>query len=117
MADSQKAVTKNMELMLIYVCLYYRKVNKLSPELPIPAMLPFNRLVRGLLPRYSRLPTMCSNDESNHGTLRRRQPQSNNETGTHINISLLPKGSTVSIPCKDGGTWMHRMIIKQDHNE
>ena len=31
---------------------------------------------------------MCGNDESNHAALKHRQPQSQNETYTHININF-----------------------------
>ena len=38
-------------------------------------------------------------------------PQSNKETDTHINISLLPTGSTVVVKCKDKGPLMQGKII------
>ena len=40
---------------------------------------------------------MCDDDESNHAALKNMQPQSNNETDSHVNISLLPTGSTVVV--------------------
>ena len=34
----------------------------------------FNRPARGLLPRFSRQPTLCDNNDSNHTLLGCRQP-------------------------------------------
>ena len=73
---------------------------QISPSLPSLAMLLFNRLVSSLLPRFSRPPKMWYNNNSNHAT---KNAAPNRETDTHINISPLPRGSTVAVQCEDGG--------------
>ena len=50
---------------------------------------------------------MSDNDEGNHATFKTGNP---NETDIHINISLLPTGSSVVVQHKDGGPWVHEMI-------
>ena len=57
------------------------------PTLPIPVMLLFNKLARGLLPRSRRWSIMCDNNECNPAVLYNRQAQSKKETDTYV-ISL-----------------------------
>ena len=84
------------------------KFNTNKPRLWSPLILLFNRLTKGLLLRFNIPTIMCDNDESNHAAWRSRQPQSNNETDTCVNISLLHTGLTVAGQCKDGEPWMQK---------
>ena len=93
-----------MNLMLAFIMsLLQIRSTPVSSRLPSPAILMFDRLARGLLPRFNRPPITCDNNKSNHATLKSRQPKSNNETDTHVNFSPLPIESTVAVQCKDGG--------------
>ena len=54
-----------------------------------------------------------------NATLKCRQPQSNKETDTYLNISLLPTLSTVVVQWKYRGLWITGTIIghrSKDHN-
>ena len=94
-----------------YMFLLHIRSTPISPLLSSPAMLMFNRLARGLLPRFSTLSIQCDNDESHQTVLQDRHPQSKKETDTHVNISLLHAGSTVVVQFKDFGPWVCGTII------
>ena len=55
----------------IHMSLLQIKSTLLSPGLLNLVMLLFNRLARGLLPRFSRPPIMCYNDVTNHTALKK----------------------------------------------
>ena len=45
----------------------------IGPSLPSPMALLFNKLARGLLPKFKRPPMLFDNDESNHTVFNKRQ--------------------------------------------
>ena len=54
--------------------------------LPSPVTLMFNRPSRGILPRFTRPPIGCDNDQNNNSALRNRQPQTSIDVSTCKNI-------------------------------
>ena len=86
-----------MKLILAYMSLLQIRLTSISPRLPSSATLLFNRPSRGLLPSLSRPPIVCDNYENIHTFRPGRQPWSNKEVETLVNILF----STYSITCSD----------------
>ena len=94
----------------IYMSSLQTKSISVSPGLQSLATLPFNILARNLLPRFSRPPILCHNDESSHAALKRRHCQSHKGTDALVSIPLLPIGSTVMVQHSEGN---HRCLKQQ----
>ena len=83
----------------------------ISPRLLNPATLLFNRLSRGIMPRFSRLLIVYDNDEGNNSAPTNRQPQASKDVDTCKYNSFPPTGSTVAVQEKDRGPWTHETIV------
>ena len=82
--------------MLTYMSLVQIR-SPIRPGLPNPATLMFNRLARGILPKFSRPTILCNNDESNLTVLINRQPQLNENIDTCKNIPSESIESTLVV--------------------
>ena len=69
----RKRKTSYENIAEIYMSLLHIRSTPVSPRLPIPATLLFNRLARGLLPRFSGPTIICDNDDINHAALTNSQ--------------------------------------------
>ena len=68
-----------------------------TPIIPASlAMLRFNRLTRGIIPKFSRQLVLYNNDETNLIVHLERQPLANQDADVCKNILFLPIGSTVA---------------------
>ena len=83
----------------IYMSLLQIRSMPISPGLPILATLLFNRKAKGILPRLSRSPILCDND--NVTELINTQPQLNDNRDTHRSIYFIPTGSTAAVQWED----------------
>ena len=97
--------------MFIYMALLQTRSTPINPWLPSPATLLFNRLTRGILPKFSRQVMLCDNDERNFIMFLGEQSQANQDINTCKNIPFLPTGSTVAVQGGDGGPWANGIII------
>ena len=59
-------------------------------------------------------PSMCDKNMSNHVLLKSRQTQLNKEAYIHLNIPLLPTGSTVVLQHEEREPWKHRKKLGTD---
>ena len=78
--------------MCVCVCLLQIQLTPMSSGLPHLATLPFNRLSRSILLRFSRALT--------------------GGFDIHKSIPFLPTGSNVAVQWEDEGHWMHGPIVK-----
>ena len=85
----------------IYTSLLQIKSTTISTRLLSRATLMFNRPVRSILPRLSRPPLLCDNDESSLTVLMNRQPQLIKNIGTCTDIPFLP--TAVAVHQEDSG--------------
>ena len=92
----------------------------ISPRLPSLTILLFDRLTRGILPKFSRQPLLYNDDEHNSIAHLEGQLQARQDINIkNRNVTFLPAGSTVVVLREDGGQWIHVMIIgneTDDHN-
>ena len=89
------------------------RLTPLGPRLPGQATQLFNRHLKGLLTKYSRLPVLFNNDEklpvlfnndeNHYVALIKRQPHNIIDKDTCKNILLLSTGSPVALLHEDGG--------------
>ena len=79
----------------IYKALLQIRATLISPRLPNPATLLFNRPITGLLPKPSRPSKLTDNNENNHTALINRQPNVNDD----IDAQKKSHFSTCRINC------------------
>ena len=103
----------------IYYALLQIHLTLISPRLPSPVTLLFNRPARGLLPKLNRPPISYDNDANSNMALVNKQPHAYVDVDTYADIPFLPTGSTVVVQGKDAEIWTHGTEVghvSDDHN-
>ena len=77
----------------------------ITPRLPSPATLLFNRPAKGILPKISITLVLFDSDKSDHSALVNKQVHANEDEDTNKNISFVPIESIVVVQCKETGPW------------
>ena len=79
----------------------------------------FNRLIRGMLPKFSRSSIKSDNDENNNTAIVYCQPRAYVDVYTHKNIPFLSTGSIVEVKQKEAGLWVYGTIVddKSDNHD
>ena len=82
----------------------------MSAKLPSPAMLLFNRPIRGLLPQMNRGPININNDDGQNEALKSHKIKYVKNNDTHTHFFLI--GFTIAMQNEQGGPWVH-VVIKE----
>ena len=79
--------------------------------LPSPAMMPFNRLIRGLLPLRNREPINVNNGDAYYKVL--EACQRTYDKGKYIpkDPSVFIAGATVAVQWENGRPWTHGATV------
>ena len=101
----------------IFLVLSHMKLTVLGPRLLSPAMLLFNRPVRGLLPVLSRSMILFDNNGNNHAAPIKRWHHANADIDTCKNLSFLHTKSTVAIQYEGGESWTHGTIVRHGSDD
>ena len=82
-----------------------------------PAMLLFNRPIRGILPKMNRGPININNDGTQYKALKSCQDKYVNGNDICKDSLSFPIGSTVSLQCEDGEPWMNGVIEEPNNSD
>ena len=84
------------------------RLTLIDAGLPSPAMLLFNRPIKGLLAQMNREPININNDDNQYEA--HKTHQDSVLRTLILSKTTFPVGSTVAVQCEEGGPWMLRVI-------
>ena len=82
----------------------------INSGLPSPAMLPYNRPIRGKLPQMNREPIYINNDHAKYEALKAHQNKNSKGNDAYKDSLSFPIVSSVAIQHDVGGPWIHGVI-------